>query len=162
MMEDWERRLDSLWQNFHSYESEDLLNKMQMLTAKLSGEDPVALFELASANDSTGREEDAVLLYRLSLSSGLQGIRRRRATIQLASTLRNLGQAAESVRLLEAELNEDCSELNDELHAFIALCLIAVGREKEAAARALAVLAPHLKRYDRSLAGYADALLKHY
>ncbi len=42
-------------------------------------------------------------LYRQALAGGLSGIRRRRATIQLASTLRNLGQIDESIALLEAE-----------------------------------------------------------
>jgi hypothetical protein len=40
-----------------------------------------------------------------------------------------------------------------------ALALVDTGREREAAAIALAVLAPHLPRYQRSLASYARLLV---
>jgi hypothetical protein len=38
------------------------------------------------------------------------------------------------------------------------LALVDVGREREAAALALAAVAPHLPRYQRSLANYARLL----
>jgi hypothetical protein len=45
-----------------------------------------------------------VPLYRQALAVGVQSVRRRRAVIQLASSLRNVGQAAESVALLGLDL----------------------------------------------------------
>ncbi|MFY1691556.1 tetratricopeptide repeat protein [Plantactinospora sp. WMMB782] len=91
----------------------------------MSDGDPVADFERACAWDSTGRSDRAVPLYRSALDHGLAGYRRRRAVIQMSSSLRNIGQAELAVRLLEAE------------------------RE----------LAPHLPRYQRSMANYARLLL---
>jgi hypothetical protein len=61
--------------------------------------DAIGLFERASAFDSTGQPELAVARYRRALERGLSGQRRRRAVVQLASSLRNLGQAEESVAL---------------------------------------------------------------
>lgn len=77
--------------------------------------------------------------------------------IQLASTLRNLGQPEKSVALLRAEREAGSDELDDAVMAFLALALIDTGREREAAL-ALAALAPHPPRYDHSLANYAKAL----
>jgi len=99
-----------------------------------------------------------VPLYREALERGLSGERRRRAVIQLASSLRNLGEAYESVALLEAELNAGSDHLDDAVRAFLALALADTGREREAAAHALTALAPHLPRYQRSLANYAQLL----
>lgn len=41
--------------------------------------------------------------------------------------------------------------LDDAVRAFLALALVDVGREREAVSLALAALAPHLPRYQRSL-----------
>jgi hypothetical protein len=42
----------------------------------------------------------------------------------------------------------------------LALALTSVGREREAVAVAVAALAPHLPRYQRSMANYARLLLE--
>jgi hypothetical protein len=118
----------------------------------------IALFEQASAKDSIGLEQEAAVLYRQALAGGLTGGRRRRAVIQLASTLRNLGQAEESVALLRAEREAGSDDLDDAVAAFLALALIDTGREREAAALALAALSRHLTRYNRSLEHYAKEL----
>ena len=131
---------------------------MEALAAERPAGDAIAAFELASANDSTGRGDLAEPLYRQALAAGLTGIRRRRATIQLASTLRNLGQVEESVALLSAEREAGSDELDDAVAGFLALALADSGREREAAALALAALAKHLPRYNRSLANYAEDL----
>ena len=77
---------------------------------------------------------------------------------RLASTLRNLGHADESVALLTAELDAGTDDLDDAVRAFLALALTSVGRERDVVSVALAALAPHLKRYNRSLAAYAQDL----
>jgi hypothetical protein len=99
-----------------------------------------------------------VPLYRQALDRGLTGERRRRAVIQLASSLRNLGRPEESVALLTTELDAGSDHLDDAVRAFLALALTDVGREREAVSLALAALAPHLPRYQRSLANYARLL----
>ncbi|WP_433063033.1 tetratricopeptide repeat protein [Dactylosporangium sp. CS-033363] len=58
----------------------------------------------------------------------------RRATMQMSSSLRNLGRAERAVGLLEA------------------------GRERESVAIAVGALVPHLPRYQRSMANYARLL----
>jgi hypothetical protein len=116
-------------------------------------------FELACANDSTGNEDKAAPLYTKALNTGLTGIRRRRAIIQLSSTLRNLGQAEKSVRLLEAESKEPSDELDDAVLAFLSLALVDIGKPKEATAIALGIVSKYLPRYNRSLNGYASKLL---
>jgi thioredoxin-like negative regulator of GroEL len=120
---------------------------------------PVALFELASANDSTGVGEEAAPLYKQALAAGLTGVRRRRAVIQLASTLRALGDTETSVALLTQERNQPGDHLDDAVTAFLALALVDVGREREAASIALSALSRHLPRYNRSLKHYAEAIV---
>jgi Tetratrico peptide repeat len=99
-----------------------------------------------------------VPLYRRARELGLAGERRRRAAVQLASSLRNLGETAECVALMEAELTQPSDRLDDAVRAFLALALADTGREREAVALALTALAPHLPRYRRSVAAYAGLL----
>ena len=152
---DWEHRIADLWAAFDHHDPAEFLAMAEALTAELPPGDANALFELASAHDSVGQPLQAAPLYRQALAAGLTGVRHRRAVIQLASTLRNLGHADESVALLTAEREAGSDELDDAVAAFLALALIDTGRPREAAALALAALAPHLARYNRSLANYA-------
>jgi tetratricopeptide (TPR) repeat protein len=154
----WEQRMADLWVTIDDHDPAEFVASVQALAAELSPGDAIALFELASANDSTGHGEEAVPLYRQALAAGLTGERRRRAVIQMSSTLRNLGQANESVALLSAEREAGSDHLDDAVAAFLALALADTGREREAAALALGALARHLPRYNRSLANYAKDL----
>jgi hypothetical protein len=129
------------------------------LTGELPDDEGAGPFERAAARDSTGHSDLAVPLYRQALERGLGGERRRRAVIQLASSLRNLGEVATSVELLEAELARTSDGLDDAVRAFLALALVDSGREREAVSHALTALAPHLPRYQRSTANYARALV---
>jgi hypothetical protein len=155
---DWERRLELLWASVDGRDEDDFLAAMGELVAERPPDDPVGLFEHASAFDSTGHPDLAVGRYRRALEGELSGQRRRRAVIQLASTLRNLGQAEESVVLLTAEVDAGSDDLDDAVRAFLALALTSVGREREAVSVALTALAAHLTRYNRSLAAYAREL----
>ena len=76
------------------------------------------------------------------------------AHVQLASTIRNLGRAAEAVQLLDA-IEPEAGELRDAVVAFRALALVDLGDARRAASEALSALAPHLPRYGVSLAAYA-------
>ena len=155
---EWEQRIAELWAAMDDHDPADFLARVQALTAELPAGNAIALFELASAHDSTGRPRQAAPLYRQALAAGLTGERRRRAVIQLASTLRNLGQAEDSAALLSAEREAGSDELDDAVAAFLALALADTGREREAAALALTALSRHVTRYNRSLASYAKAL----
>jgi tetratricopeptide (TPR) repeat protein len=156
--EQWERRVSDAWASIDQRGEEEFL----ALIDKLAGEAPpgsgAGSFERASALDSTGHSDLAVPLYRQALDRGLAGQRRRRAVIQLASSLRNLGRPEESVALLQEELRTGSDHLDDAVRAFLALALVDVGREREAVSLALAALAPHLPRYQRSLGNYARLL----
>jgi hypothetical protein len=78
--------------------------------------------------------------------------------IQLASTLRNLGEATESVALLKAEQAADSDELDDAVSGFLALAPADNGDEREALSIVLTALSGHMTRYRRSLANYAREL----
>ena len=157
---DREQRLTDAWA---SLDNDTDPAEFRALIGRLAAELPEAGpadFERASAFDSTGSPDLAIPLYRKALASGLTGIRRRRAVIQLASSLRNLGHPEESVALLTKELDAPSDILDDAVRAFLALALTDVGREREAVSLALGALAPHLPRYQRSLGNYARLLVE--
>jgi len=134
------------------------VDQIELLVAELPLGSAVGSFERASAQDSTGHPDLAIPLYRAALKAGLNGLRRRRATIQLASSLRNLGNATEAADLLFAELNATSDELDGAVRAFLALALVDLGREREAVAHGLIALAKYLPRYNRSLERYASEI----
>ncbi len=156
---DWEQRVAALWDSIGDYEPDEFVRQMTALAEELPKESPEGLFERGSAFDSTGHSDQAFPLYQQALKLGLQGQRRRRATIQLASSLRNMGKPEESVALLQAEQNAASDDLDDAVNAFLALALADTGREREGLSLVLKALAPHLTRYQRSCANYADLLL---
>ncbi|MFE5730448.1 tetratricopeptide repeat protein [Streptomyces sp. NPDC056528] len=164
--QDWERRIAALWERIDDHEPADFRARVAELAAERPDGDAAALFEQGAAHDSTGLPEEAVALYRRALDLGLTGLRRRRAVIQLASSLRNLGRPDLAVELLTVErdlpadrLDADEKGLAGAVDAFLALALADTGRDREAASLALGALAPLLPRYNRSLAHYARALL---
>ncbi len=155
---DWEKRMASLWAALAEGDEQDFVARVDAHAAELAPGDAVGLFERASARDSTGRSDLAVPLYEAAIAAGLSGTRRRRATIQMASSLRNLGRSAEAVALLTAELDEGSDELDGAVRAFLALALADTGRERKALSVALTALSEYLPRYNRSLARYAEDL----
>ena len=157
---DWEQRVADAWASFGEHSEPEFLALINALASELPPDDPAGEFERASAFDATDREDLAIPLYRQALDHGLAGPRRRQAVIQLASSLRIIGQAAESVSLLTAELHAGSDDLDDAVKAFLALALADLGRDKEAAALALAALAPHLAQYQRAVSHYAAKLLE--
>jgi tetratricopeptide (TPR) repeat protein len=151
-----EQDVDALWAAFDELDEATFLARMDELAARLPP--AVAAFERASAFDSTGHEHEAVSLYEQALELGLEPSRHRRAVIQLASSLRNVGRVDQSIALLRDERAAGSDELDDAVEAFLALALVDAGREREAVAVALAALAKHLPRYQCSLASYARDL----
>jgi hypothetical protein len=157
---DWEQRIAAAWASLDQQSELEFLARIENLAAELPPDTGIGAFERASAFDSTGHPELAVPLYREGLGRGLTGERRRRAVIQLASSLRNLGQPEESVALLTTEMAAGSDHLDDAVKAFLALALTDLGREREAVSLAIEALARHLPRYQRSTANYARLLLE--
>jgi hypothetical protein len=167
-MNDWEERINEAWASIDDYKDrgDEFRELIESLAAELPEGDPIAAFERACAWDSTGHSDRAVPLYQWTLDHGLSGYRRRRAVIQMSSSLRNIGQAETAIALLEAEqgvepetVDEPTRGLADAISAVLALCLADAGREREAVSVAVASLATHLPRYQRSMANYARLLL---
>jgi hypothetical protein len=156
---DWEKRIASAWGSLDRRGATEFLALIEKLAGELPPDDPIGSFERASALDSTGHADQAVPLYQQALDAGLAGERRRRAVIQLASSLRTLDRAQESVALLTTE--RDVSDhLDDAVTTVLALALADVGREREAVSIAVGALAAHLTRYQRSMATYARLLVE--
>jgi hypothetical protein len=157
---DWERRVADAWASIDRYDEADFQALIEKLASELQPDSAIGDFERACSFDSTGHSDVAVPLYRKALERGLTGERRRRAVIQMASSLRNLGQPEKSVALLTEELRAGSDQLDDAVKAVLALALTDLGREREAVSIAVAALAPHLPRYQRSMANYARLLLE--
>lgn len=155
---EWEQRCAALWAAFEDCDAAEFRSKIKALADDLPEGHAVAAFELASAYDATDLGERAVPLYREALDGGLDGHRRREAVIQLASTLRSLGQPEASADILLAERGKTSDHLDDAVTAFLALAYVDLGREREAAALALGALSRHLPSYNVSLARYAEAV----
>ena len=161
---DWHARIAAAWKIADTLTPQELVRTIDTLCSERPADDPYAQFERACARDTAGIEGEAEPLYRAALGSGaLDPYRRARASIQLGSTLKHLGRLDESEQLLLAQLERCRAEgpgaaLHDEVRAVLAFTWIAQGRTLEAAALALETLAPHLTRYQRSMAANARAL----
>lgn len=166
MNQDWEDRVTAAWAAFDDYPEErahEFRAVIDELAAELPDGSPLAPFERACAWDSTGHSDRAVPLYREALAGGLSeisGYKGRRAKIQLSSSLRNIGEAEQGVKLLTPELDAPSDELDDAVRACLALCLSSLGRDREGLSLVIGALAPHLPRYQRSMANYARALVE--
>ncbi|GAA1654798.1 tetratricopeptide repeat protein [Actinoplanes couchii] len=148
----WEQRVAQFWATASPAAPEDALERMRALAAERDDAD--GLYEWASVHDFLGREAEAIPLYEQALAAGLQPPRRPQAIIQLGSSLRNVGRAAEAVEML-AGLEPD-PVTGDAARAFLALALHDAGRPDEALRVALRALAATLPLYGRAVTAYAD------
>jgi tetratricopeptide (TPR) repeat protein len=154
--DDWQDRVDRFWAEVDLDDEDGALAGMRALVDERGPHDAVALFEWAGIHDSLGLETEAVPLYREALARGLDDRRTARATIQLASTLRNLGEVDEAIALLRAA--PDVPELGGARRGFLALALHSRGDDAAALREALTALADTLPYYQRSLRAYAAEL----
>lgn len=120
----------------------------------------IALFERGGEHDRAGREWEAVGPYREALALGLPPDLDLRCRIQLASTLRNLGEHAEAV----AMLREAVAAHPDHRAArmFLALALYSDGQGAAAVHELLDLLLTDPgppEAYRTSLRWYADDLV---
>ena len=160
-MDDWAARVAAVWADAARLGDAGVISAIDALAAERPEGDALALFERGGARDSAGLETEAEPLYRAALAAGLPDNERAQCTIQLASTIRNLGRADESLALLRAEFaDRPDSPYAAAASAFAALALASLGRPTEGLAVVLHALAPTLPAYQRSVHAYADALLE--
>jgi hypothetical protein len=158
---DVNRRVAEMFAAIDDYQEDDFIARVDALAAELPGEDSDGLFHRACARDSWGHSDAAIPLYRKALDAGgLTGEHRRRAVIQMASSMRNMGQAQAALDLLTADRAHGSDHLDDALTCVTALCLASLDRDREGLSMVLVALAGHLPRYNRSMANYGRALLE--
>ncbi|GAB2474712.1 tetratricopeptide repeat protein [Jatrophihabitans fulvus] len=149
----WDDRVAAVWASADERDEDAVVADVRALVDERP-DDAAARFEWASALDFAGREGEAEPEYRAALASpDLDADRRGQATVQLASTLRNLGRPDEALALLT-----DVPGLPDAITAFRALALVDLDRPRDAVRELLPALAPHLPRYAGSVRYYAGAL----
>ena len=158
--DNWEERLAALWAELDTLEAQIFIARIDAMAAELPPDAAIGMFERGGARDSCGFTELAIPLYKAALENGLTGLRRRRANIQMASSIRYLGDPQMAVDILTAEMKVGSDELDGAVRGFLALALADLGREREALAISLTALATYLPRYNRSLARYAQGLEK--
>ncbi|SDQ14995.1 tetratricopeptide repeat protein [Microbacterium sp. cf332] len=147
---------DAFWHTADGKSRESLWLELDALTRRLAPGTAIAAYERASLHDYLGEEADAIPLYREALDAGLAGERRSCAIIQLASSLRNVGDASGALALLHRFPADD--PLADAARAFEALALFSDHKPAPALRVALRALAPHLPAYRRSIDAYAGEL----
>ncbi|MDN3242794.1 tetratricopeptide repeat protein [Glycomyces tritici] len=157
--ETWEARAAALWEQMDELGDDAFVQAMLDLAAECDPDDPVALFEVGGAHDSTGRTEAAVGYYERAVAAGLSGVRRRRVSIQMASSLREIGQPERALELIGEEKTRGSDEYDGALAMCEALTLAKLGRDREGLSVALLALAPHLPRYQVSTVAYARGLV---
>ena len=159
---DVNRQVAALFAAIDDHSEEAFIAQVDALAAELPEGDADGIFHRASARDSWGHSDLAVPLYAQALEiGGLTGENRRRAVIQMSSSLRNIGRVDEALATLLTEKETGGEDhLSDALDATIALCLATLGREREGLSLVLVALAKHLPRYNRSMANYGRVLLE--
>ncbi|MBO9627620.1 MAG: tetratricopeptide repeat protein [Microbacterium sp.] len=156
-MSTWDERIDEVWTEAAGIEvGDEIIARIDAIAAERGDDDARAVFERAGARDSAGREAEAAVLYRRALDLGLDEDHRAQAVIQLASTLRNLGEYDEALALVEEEQERSVDgPYRDAVAVVHALVLASSGKPARGLSIAILALVPHLPRYHRSMTAYA-------
>jgi len=119
------------------------------------GDDPRVIYEYASVLDYLGKEIEAIPLYKRSLEKGLEGVRKDMCLIQLASSLRVVGELKESHTILDEvyRRTKDPASL-----LFLALTLKDLGMENKASC----MLASYILGEGKGLIPNYERALKQY
>ena len=152
-----EARLERFWAKADEESETELSATLERILSEGAASPERALFERASLHDFLGDEGAAVPLYRAALDAGLAPPHRTQAIIQLASSLRNVGEVSAAITLLQAVSSDD--ELFPAAQAFLALALHDDDKPTAALRTALAAVAPTLPAYRRAVSFYADDLV---
>jgi len=156
----WDDRIDEVWADASGEEvGESTIARIDALAAERGEGDARAEFERGGARDSAGLPAEAVELYRRALSLGLDDEHRPQCVIQLASSLRNLGEYDEALAVIRAEQERSADgPYRDALATVHALILASSGKPAQGLSVALLALVPHLPRYHRSMTAYAHEI----
>ncbi|MDO9397941.1 MAG: tetratricopeptide repeat protein [Herbiconiux sp.] len=139
-------------------ESLDLLAAVDRILVSGDVSEARGAFERAGARDFLGLEIDAIPLYREALDKGLTEPERLRCLVQLGSSLRNVGDTEDAVRVLRTARGEARADQEEWVDAFLALALSSHGQPSQALSVALGALAPHLTQYGPAVSRYAEEL----
>lgn len=151
---EWERRIQAVWDAADDERPHELRASMSAALADRDADDPRALFERASVEDFLGEEVAAIPLYRRALDAGLPAPFRSQAVIQLASSLRNTGNASGAVAALRGIAPTD--PLAAAAAGFEALAWFDDAKPARALRTALGALAGQVPLYGRALRSYAS------
>ncbi|KJQ54948.1 tetratricopeptide repeat protein [Microbacterium sp. SA39] len=156
-MKSWDERIDDVWADAAGDEvGDDTIARIDALAAERGPDDARAEFERGGARDSAGRPAEAVALYRRALGLGLDDEHRPQCVVQLASSLRNMGEYDAALEVIREERESfPDSPYADAISAVHALVLASAGRPAHGLSVALLALVPHLPRYHRSMTAYA-------
>lgn len=159
-MGSWDERVEQVWADASGIEvGTDVIARIDALAAERGPDDARAEFERAGARDSAGRPADAVPLYRRAMALGLDAEHRPQCVVQLASSLRNLGEYEAALEVLQEEQDRaPGGRYADAIAAVRALVLASAGRPAAGLSVALLALVPHLPRYHRSMTAYAEEI----
>lgn len=157
MTRTFNEQLEAFWNSAEGQSPQSLRDELEQLLAQRPAEDAAVLFERASLHDYLGEEAKAVGPYRAAMAAGLDPEKLDEARIQLASTLRNLGEVSQALELLEMIGVQ--SHVYRDAQAFLALTLHDTGEHGQALRMALQALAPTLRIYGRPVHNYAQDLV---
>lgn len=152
-----DERLATFWSQAAGRAADELRTDLDDLLDGLAVEPARAVFERASLHDFLGEEDAAVSLYRAALDAGIGQPQRTQALVQVASSLRNVGDASAAVAILRSIPADD--PLHADAQAFLALALHDDDKPTPALRTALHALAPQLRDYGRAIDRYAEDLL---
>ena len=158
MVSEWVERVAAFWQSADDGKVDETLAAMKILVDELDPNDPLGLFEWASVHDFLGLETEAIPIYQQALDSGLGGLTREKALIQLASSLRNVGKPDEAAEIIESTTFS--AETAAAAKAFLALARLDSGHASEALSLALLEFYPAGGLYERSIKVYATDLIQ--
>ena len=158
MKSEWEERVAAFWQSADDSKVDETLAAIKRLVDELEPTDPLGLFEWASVHDFLGLEPEAISIYKQAVHSGLDGLKREKAVIQLASSLRNVGKPSEAVALLESATFSVVTE--GAAKAFLALAHLDAGNPSKAMSLALLEFYPSGGLYEWSIKFYATDLIE--
>ncbi|MDT3317116.1 tetratricopeptide repeat protein [Microbacterium sp. KSW4-11] len=153
MTDSWERRIEAIWEGADDGKPEALRSAMADALADRPEDDARCLFERASVEDFLGEEAAAIPLYRRALDAGLRPPLRSQAIIQLASSLRNVGDASGAMAALKGI--DPADPLSAAAAGFEALALYDDDKPARALRTALGALADEVPLYGRALRAYA-------
>jgi tetratricopeptide (TPR) repeat protein len=157
MVSEWEVHVAAFWRSADESKVDETLAAMKRLVDELDPSDPLGLFEWASVHDFLGLETEAIPIYQQALDSGLGGLTREKALIQLASSLRNVGKPDEAAAILESTTFS--AQTAAAAKAFLSLARLDSGNAQEALSLALLEFYPAGGLYERSIKFYAADLL---